>query len=443
MNTSTVQIQKTTTTIQIEDTTAIQIQETVRNTRERLEADFSKLGTKIHRFPRGLRGVNERYIIPSFVSLGPYHHGSPHLQETEELKHAAAHYLCEKSGRSVEEVHGKILSIVSQARSCYADDAVAKFTDAEFAVMMFLDGCYLLHYIKIDQQCALLSNRMFLSMGPCMLRDIFLLENQLPWLVLEALMEFCTPFHMYNFFVDMAVFFDIAPRYSSTSDSNTRVSMDEFKRHRPPHLLGLLRHYQIGNMPNEDCRDNLTCYSSGSSAIELAEIGIKLTTSNKTWFADMSIQRDRCIFGQLSLAPLFVNDCIACWLVNMAAYEACVSVTHPSDGFVISSYISLLAMLMDKEEDVHELRAKHLVNSFFSNHELLIFFKGLARHLRLGHHYFVITDKIDKYKRERPVSITVHRFVYNNFRTIVAVLSVVSVLVGIFRTLMSLKQHQP
>ncbi|XP_048548444.1 uncharacterized protein LOC125527970 isoform X3 [Triticum urartu] len=70
---------------------SIDIQEMVRNTRERLEADFSKLGTKIHRFPRGLRpGINERYIIPSFVSLGPYHHGSEQLLETEELKHAAA-----------------------------------------------------------------------------------------------------------------------------------------------------------------------------------------------------------------------------------------------------------------------------------------------------------------------------------------------------------------
>lgn len=161
--------------------TSIEIQEMVRNTRERLEADFSKLGTRVHRFPRGLRGVDERYIVPGFVSLGPYHHGSTLLRETAELKHAAAHYFCEKSGHSVEEVYGKILSIAGEARSCYVDDAVANFTDEEFAVMMFLDGCYLLHYIEGIEECALLLNRMTLSTGPCMLRDIFLLENQLPW----------------------------------------------------------------------------------------------------------------------------------------------------------------------------------------------------------------------------------------------------------------------
>uniref|UniRef100_A0A8R7V8E7 Uncharacterized protein n=1 Tax=Triticum urartu TaxID=4572 RepID=A0A8R7V8E7_TRIUA len=211
-------------------------------------------------------------------------------------------------------------------------------------------------------------------------------------------------------------------RSPSSLYSNTRVHVDELKKYKPPHLLGLLRYSQLGNMTNIDLVNNCTCQSS-SSAIELAEIGIKLTASSKTGLADMSVQRG-CLFGQLSLTALFVNNFTACWLVNMASYEACVSTTYPSDGFIISSCISFLAMLMDKEEDMHELRAKHIVRSFFSNTGLLVFFKGLATHLRLRRHYFVITSKISKFKHERPVSIAVHRFVYKNFKTIVTVLSI-------------------
>uniref|UniRef100_A0A8R7VDX4 Uncharacterized protein n=1 Tax=Triticum urartu TaxID=4572 RepID=A0A8R7VDX4_TRIUA len=299
--------------------------------------------------------------------------------------------------------------------------------------MMFLDGCYLLHYMGMDTDCALLVNRTILSTGPCMQRDIFLLENQLPWLVLEALMGFMKEPPVYDFVTRMAESFNITP------DSSTRVSLGGLKQYRPSHLLVLLR-YLVGGMPGEDLAEY--CYTT-SSAIELQEIGIKLTTSNKKWFvADMSVHRGH-LFGQLSLTPLVINDYTASWLVNMAAYEACVSATYRSDGFAISSYISLLAMLMDKEEDVHELRLKHLVHSFLSNHELFVFFKGLSRNLRRGNRYFDTMEKIEMFKRGRPVRIAMHRFVYKNFKTIVAVLSIAGVLTGIFRTLMSLKQHQP
>ena len=125
------------------------------------------------------------------------------------------------------------------------------------------------------------------------------------------------------------------------------------------------------------------------------------------------------LFGELSLTPLFLNDSIACWLVNMVALEACCSKEYPRDGFVVSSYLSLLAMLMDKEEDVHELRARHIVDSFFSDQEMLAFFKGLARHLRLGSRYFAAIQKIEAYKHDKRVFIAVHKFFYHNLKIIV------------------------
>jgi hypothetical protein len=80
-------------------------------------------------------------------------------------------------------------------------------------------------------------------------------------------------------------------------------------------------------------------------------------------------------------------------------------------------------MPTDKEGDVHELRAKHLLRSFFSNQQLLDFFKGLLAIKNTG------------------VMISVHNFLYNNFKTVATVLSIASVLDGIFKTIRRLKQR--
>jgi hypothetical protein len=72
---------------------------------------------------------------------------------------------------------------------------------------------------------------------------------------------------------------------------------------------------------------------------------------------------------------------------------------------------------------------------------MLDLFKGLACHLRLGCGYIVILEKIDEYKCERHVRIVLHKFFYHNFKIIVALLSVASVFVGIFKTLLSLNQN--
>lgn len=41
---------------------------------------FPKTELKIHRLPAVLMGIDNRYIVPMLVPIGPYHRASPHLQ---------------------------------------------------------------------------------------------------------------------------------------------------------------------------------------------------------------------------------------------------------------------------------------------------------------------------------------------------------------------------
>ncbi|CAL5004344.1 unnamed protein product [Urochloa decumbens] len=450
-----------TRTIPIDDgptqETVLDIDEWAARAAASLEADFSMAEAKIHRFPCGLRGIgggDDRYIAPSVVAIGPYHHGLPHLQKMEAVKLAAAHYLCrDTAGRStVDQAYTKVRSVAGAARACYdADDpSVAGVGEAEFAAMMFLDGCFLLQYMADDENAVpVLRNRMTLSTGPSIHKDIFLLENQIPWLVLDALMEFVSV-DVHGFVKGMGEKFLPGRAKKARRKQRWRgggVELDGHSSRPPPHLLGHLRFTQVGSMPaSETNYRSLPVDSSLSiSAVELEEMGVRLAASTAPWFGDMSVRR-RPLFGELSLSPLFLNDVTACWLVNVAAAEASAAgASRESDGFVVSSYLSVLAMLMDSEADVQRLRAQHLLYSTFSNAQALGFFKGLARHLRFGQRYLAVLEMIQAYKRRRAVLIILHKLLYSSFKamTIATLFSIVGMLVGIFKTLLdnSDKKH--
>ncbi|CAO2210288.1 unnamed protein product [Urochloa humidicola] len=115
----------------------------------------------------------------------------------EEIKLAAAHYVCSRSGRTAAEVYEKVLAVTGDARRCYdADDpSVAGLSDADFAAMMFLDGCFLLQIIAVSDSSYSdsLLDTIMQSTGSIILKDIFLLENQIPWLVLQRLSSSSCP----------------------------------------------------------------------------------------------------------------------------------------------------------------------------------------------------------------------------------------------------------
>ncbi|TKW08099.2 hypothetical protein SEVIR_6G006451v4 [Setaria viridis] len=148
--------------------------------------------------------------------------------------------------------------------------------------------------------------------------------------------------------------------------------------------------------------------------------------------------------GEIFLAPLLLDQVRACWLINMAAFEVCIGAGVREDSKqqpVVCSYLAVLAMLMDRKEDVHELRAKRLVQGELTNRETLDFFKTLIKHISGGALYVRILEDIEDYKQKRRMWVKVYAFIYKNLKTIITVLSIIGVITGIFKTLLSLQKH--
>jgi hypothetical protein len=359
----------------------------------------------------------------------------------ESVKDVAAYHFVRTSGHSLEEMYWAVCDLEELARSTYTDKATRDINGSALAFAMLRDGCFLMQYMIMCTDpdklapsllCFLSSNQAVIS------QDIMLLENQIPWVVIETLRRFRT--------VAAEEFIAKMGRTLQVRGDSQRTPF-VLDGYRPPHLLGLLHYYKtgrhttgvgvassVGNRP----------MSKTISAIELQEMGIKLTASKTTKLVDMGFKKT-LLSGEIFLAPLLLDEIRSCWLINMAAFEISMGmgtgVWEDIGQPVVCSYIAVLAMLMDREEDVHVLRAKRLVQGELANNETLHFFKTLMKHISPGTLYTHIMEEIEVYKLKRRIWIKLHVFIYKNFKTIITVITIISVIVGIFKTLLSLNRH--
>ncbi|WVZ95954.1 hypothetical protein U9M48_041654 [Paspalum notatum var. saurae] len=385
--------------------------------------------TTIQRIPETLRAAIDRddFAAPIAVAIDPYHHGSPHLQEMEEAKKVARDEFCRVAGqdREVEVIQQKITSLAADAKRRYADDYRYRLGNGmedddgdDLAEIMFMDGCFLLRFMA----------------------DVMLLENQLPWLVLQALME-CTPgvsWPVAKFLDLMACAFNVGNEVVTVTPQQPDTDLQP-----PLHLLGLFHRRQVGAARAKNL-DVPSLSSLSCTAVELAEMGVKITASKAKAFGHMAMTKRRPhlgLYGELALAPMVLNKLTACWLFNMVAYEASLGAAC-ADNFAVSSYVSVVSLLMNQQEDVKELRGKGVVVSAFSDEMTLASFKNLAAHVRVGYRYYDVFEHLQQYRQERWVWIAVHAFLYRNLKTIIAVFSAIGVLAGLFKAILSLKHPQ-
>lgn len=169
---------------------------------EELEDD-NDIPVSIFNVPRSLVANNSNAYIPQQVALGPYHYWRPELYEMERYKLAAAKRT-QKSLQSIkfQDLVDQLTKLEPNIRACY--HKYLDFGGETLAWMMVVDASFVLEFLHIytvnsegrvfrrvtSRMSHLIDCAGGKSAHNAILRDMIMLENQIPLFLLRKILEF-------------------------------------------------------------------------------------------------------------------------------------------------------------------------------------------------------------------------------------------------------------
>ncbi|GKV10549.1 hypothetical protein SLEP1_g21894 [Rubroshorea leprosula] len=208
----------------------------------------------------------DQHFKPISFSFGPLHHvkkltqGST-FEKAEKFKRRLAAMFISYSGNQKEVLYENVKKEIHSLRNCYDPIEVVDWEDEELACMFLVDGCALLHFILLAVQGTW--EELGGKNDQClfMIHDLFLLENQLPFQLLEILIYSCIEdpherrrSHREELKDSIAKFInkpllspvkEISIPIYDQGDSQTHHCQRQ-RQEEPVHLLALLRRKLIG-----------------------------------------------------------------------------------------------------------------------------------------------------------------------------------------------------
>ncbi|XP_068668971.1 UPF0481 protein At3g47200-like [Aristolochia californica] len=147
------------------------------------------------RVPSYLVERNENLYRPKLVSIGPYHHNQAYLKPMEEYKVRALRKFLGNSGKTLDDLKRALKHDVNKLMDSYKDLDAQGWDERKLLELMILDGCFILEFFRTfafrksggysDPVFGIY--RSFTSFNAIFM-DILMLENQVPFYVLEKLL---------------------------------------------------------------------------------------------------------------------------------------------------------------------------------------------------------------------------------------------------------------
>ncbi|XP_062029916.1 UPF0481 protein At3g47200-like [Rosa rugosa] len=390
------------------------VESDLRSSLDSIVFENSLLSTKCSIFetPRILFRTNEKTYVPTAFSIGPLHHGKPGLTATEQIKLKYTQDLISRvsqtKGTVLKDMVKWIACIEEEARQCYA--VPVEFTRDEFIKILLVDGCFLIELFRkyggLDSSTS--ANDPVMNRA-CMLevvdRDLFLLENQIPWMVLHRLFSLTSsdddilifrspqPISSVNVLTRLTLrFFRIFGTRGLDSSMETSL-LRSTHYNETKHVLDLLRSSLIGSTLQLES-GNRERWELIPSASSLIEAGVKF----KKGSTDYGILDIKFSNGVLEIPPFIIHESTEALFRNMISLEQCYHLCDPR----ITNYAMLLDILINTPKDIDILCKYGIIKNWLNPEKASQIFDNLYSDTYVTEFYYLeLSQEVNKYCKRR------------------------------------------
>uniref|UniRef100_A0A8R7RA15 Uncharacterized protein n=1 Tax=Triticum urartu TaxID=4572 RepID=A0A8R7RA15_TRIUA len=293
----------------------------------------------------------------------------------EEHKHRALRQLLLRADRPLDNFVAAVEEVVEELEGAYMDlhgewragrDSGGR---DRFVAMMIFDGCFLLEMMRCTaadgkqvgdyaHNDPIFSPHGILYMVPYIRRDVLMLENQLPLLLLQKLVEVESGKPPNDDFINRMVNHGTRPAGIGLG----LHPLDVFRR-------SMLTGPQNPEPPSpQDIEDDNAIIRS---AVGLYEAGIQFKPSKTLSLHDIRFRR-----GTLSMPTVSVDDSTEYMFLNMMAFER----LHAGAGNDVTGYVFFMDNIIDSAKDVALLSSKGIIqNAIGSDQAVAKLFNTISR----------------------------------------------------------------
>ncbi|KAM1009234.1 hypothetical protein ACFX13_045533 [Malus domestica] len=323
----------------------------------------------IFRVPDQIRRKKVQAYEPDVISIGPFHRGQGgrRFRLMENVKRWYLQRLLLHASMTLPDLIEGVVDLDKRVRDCYAEPL--DLNKKEFVEMMVLDGCFLIELFRkgpSDEQHD--ENDPVYRMSGIRLylyHDLLLLENQLPWFVLERIYKYLGDNHILNRSEELH------PKFL--------------------HILDLIRTVIVAPFENQSKGTQMPRIPNATT---LSEAGIKFEKSSKPSSCILDIKFDK---GVITMPRLVIDERTGPLFRNLIAFEQC----YYSCPHMITSYAVLMDNLINSSKDIDLLSDKKILENWLSSEDAAQFFNDLYNDTTvMGSYYGNLCQKVsDHYNR--------------------------------------------